>query len=217
MLYDSRRFTAGDPAVLNPSSYGERAQPVQVGGRQAAWFVQGEGWEGVLRGYRRGGLVAKISRKSYIWTGEDGTRAFREFRLLARMRVQGLPVPAPLAAGYWRRGLTYQAAILIERIPDVRPLARDLSEAACIAAGQSIAAMHAGGVWHADLNVFNILLDAEGVAWLIDFDRGRDGGVTAAEREGNLQRLKRSLIKVCGADGEAAWTRIVAAYRAAGG
>nr|WP_205730920.1 3-deoxy-D-manno-octulosonic acid kinase [Bordetella hinzii] len=217
MLFEARRLSPPDPAVLDPASYGAGARPVQAGGRQAAWFVQGPGWEGVLRGYRRGGLIARIARQAYVWTGEARTRCFREFRLLARMKAAGLPVPAPLAAAYWREGLAYRAAILVERLPGVRPLAADLAPAACQAAGRAIAAMHAAGVWHADLNAYNILLDPEGRAWLIDFDRGRDGGVSAGQRQANLRRLQRSLVKVAGARGQQAWQAIAEAYRAAGG
>lgn len=216
MLFDPLRIPDPDPVLLRPDAYGTSAQPVQAGGRAAAWFVAGAGWQGVLRGYRRGGLVARISREAYLWQGEERTRPFREFRLLAAMRAQGLRVPAPLAAGYWRGGLIYRAAILIERIPDVRPLAQALEPAACEAAGRAIAAMHAAGVWHADLNAYNILLDAAGDAWLIDFDRGTGGGVSAPARQANLDRLKRSLVKVAGEPGAAAWDRIVAAYRATG-
>ncbi|CPP73038.1 3-deoxy-D-manno-octulosonic-acid kinase [Bordetella pertussis] len=89
-------------------------------------------------------------------------------------------MPAPLAAGYWRYGLTYRAAILVERIP-----------------------------------AFNILLDPGGLAWLIDFDRGTAGGVSERGRQGNLARLRRSLVKVGGERGQDFWQRLEPAYRAA--
>lgn len=65
MLADPRLGESG-PEVFNPAHYGDRARPVDAGGRQAAWFVQGQGWQGVLRRYRRGGLIAKISRDTYL-------------------------------------------------------------------------------------------------------------------------------------------------------
>ncbi|MCD0504860.1 3-deoxy-D-manno-octulosonic acid kinase, partial [Bordetella petrii] len=201
------------PHWLDPAWYGEHARPVDAGGRQAAWFVRGEGWQGVLRGYRRGGLVARISRDAYFWQGEARTRSFREYRLLAWMRERGLNVPAPLAAAYWRQGLAYRAAILVERIEQVRPLAHLLDEPVWDAAASAIAAMHRHGVWHADLNAFNILLDAQGHAWLIDFDRGTAGGVSARARRANLLRLRRSLQKVGGDKGLAFWSRLDQAYR----
>ena len=123
-------------------------------------------------------------------------------------------MPAPLAAGYWRHGLSYRAAILVERIAQVRPLAHVLDEPVWDAAATAIAAMHRLGVWHADLNAYNILLDPRGSAWLIDFDRGRSGGVSAGARRANLLRLRRSLQKVGGEAGLAFWARLDQAYRA---
>ncbi|MFJ0764308.1 3-deoxy-D-manno-octulosonic acid kinase [Bordetella bronchiseptica] len=215
MLYDAARIEAPGPALFDPSSYGAAAQPVAAGGRQAAWFVATPGWQGVLRGYRRGGLAARVSHDAYVWQGEARTRGLREYRLLAHMREQGLAVPAPLAAGYWRHGLTYRAAILVERIPAARPLASLLDEPAWEAVARAIAAMHRAGVWHADLNAFNILLDPGGLAWLIDFDRGTAGGVSERGRQGNLARLRRSLVKVGGERGQDFWQRLEPAYRAA--
>ena len=212
MLCDPRLGQA-DPRLLDPGSYGDRARPVDAGGRQAAWFIEGDGWQGVLRGYRRGGLVARVSRDAYFWQGESRTRSFREYRLLAMMREQGLSVPAPLAAGYWRHGLTYRAAIIVERIPDVRPLAHLLDEPVWDAAATAIAAMHRIGVWHADLNAFNVLIDAQRRAWLIDFDRGTAGGVSESQRRANLLRLRRSLEKVGAERGVALWDRVDQAYR----
>ncbi|WP_154584456.1 lipopolysaccharide kinase InaA family protein, partial [Bordetella pertussis] len=112
-------------------------------------------------------------------------------------------------------GLTYRAAILVERIPAARPLASLLDEPAWEAVARAIAAMHRAGVWHADLNAFNILLDPGGLAWLIDFDRGTAGGVSERGRQGNLARLRRSLVKVGGERGQDFWQRLEPAYRAA--
>ncbi|SAI68034.1 3-deoxy-D-manno-octulosonic-acid kinase [Bordetella ansorpii] len=212
MLWNAARLGDTPPARwFDPEAYGGLASPVAAGGRQAAWMVAGQGWQGVLRGYRRGGLVARISRESYAWRSEDRTRSFREYRLLAALHAQGLRVPVPLAAGYWRRGWSYRAAILVERVPDVRPLAHALDASPDEVAG-AIARMHRAGVWHADLNAFNILLDAQGHAWLIDFDRGKAGGLSNRARAGNLLRLRRSLRKVAGEQGEACWRRLQAAY-----
>ncbi|CFU11478.1 3-deoxy-D-manno-octulosonic-acid kinase [Bordetella pertussis] len=99
--------------------------------------------------------------------------------------------------------------------PAARPLASLLDEPAWEAVARAIAAMHRAGVWHADLNAFNILLDPGGLAWLIDFDRGTAGGVSERGRQGNLARLRRSLVKVGGERGQDFWQRLEPAYRAA--
>lgn len=216
MLFDPRRVRDPGPALFDPGAYGAGAQPVGAGGRQAAWFVQGGAWQGVLRHFRRGGLAARVSRDAYVWRGEAATRSFAEYRLLQALHRQGLPVPAPLAAAYWRRpaGPLYRAAILVERLPGVQPLADRLPRGEWTAVAGAVVALHRAGAWHADLNAYNILLDPAGKAWLVDFDRGRAGGVSGAQRRGNLERLRRSLRKVGGDEGLRYADRLEAEYRA---
>src|SRR5690606_31485881 len=136
--------------------------------------------------------------------------SFAEFRILQFLHDEGLRVPAPLAGAYWRSGLFYRTAILIERIPDVRTLALALEAPQAVA--QAIFAMHEAGVWHADLNAYNILLDEAGQAWLIDFDRARRRAMGAKLRHANLLRLRRSMIKVAGEKGLDCWVQISRAY-----
>ncbi|WP_155196211.1 3-deoxy-D-manno-octulosonic acid kinase [Orrella sp. JC864] len=203
---------AATPALFDPLAGGAQASAVGEGGRQAAWFVQAGGVPAVLRHYRRGGLVGKLVRQSYLWQGEARTRPFAEFCVMARLHAAGLPVPAPLAAAYWRGGLSYRGALLTERIPGARALARRLDEPLWEPAARVIAALHAQGVWHADLNAYNLLFDAQDRPWLIDFDRAREGPLSAAQRLGNLRRLARSLEKVAGPQGVAYGQRIMQAY-----
>lgn len=217
MLSDARRLADAGPEIFNPAHYGDRARPVDAGGRQAAWFVEGQGWQGVLRRYRRGGMIARISRDAYLWNGESRTRSFREYRLLAALRAQGLPVPAPLAAAYWRQGPIYRAAIVVERIPGVRPLAKALAEPLWQPVADAIVRMHRVGVWHADLNAFNILIGNDGRVWLIDFDRGTQGALSERQRQANLDRLRRSLRKVAGEAGDRFWMRLRDSYWTAWG
>ncbi|MGB6007220.1 3-deoxy-D-manno-octulosonic acid kinase [Castellaniella sp.] len=189
------------------------AVAVGEGGRQAAWFVEGAHGAAVLRHYRRGGLRARLGRNTYCWLGEGRVRAWAEARVLAHLRSAGLRVPEPLAAAYWRRGLCYRTAILVARIPGARALAGRLDQADPRAVAQAIHAMHAAGVWHADLNAYNILFDDQDHVWLIDFDRARPGVVRPARRRKNLLRLRRSLVKVAGARGAQWWDALDGAYR----
>jgi 3-deoxy-D-manno-octulosonic acid kinase len=220
MRYDPRRLAHPGGFLFDPRAPANAAVPVGEGGRQAAWFTQGEYGAAVLRHYRRGGLVARISRDRYVWTGAQRSRSYAEFDLLRYLHARGLPVPAPLAAAWWRSGLTYRAAILIERLPGVTALASTLQPSRVARPGYSsqqavaaaIHALHRAGVWHADLNAYNILLDPQGAAWLIDFDRGRRGRLTPRQCRGNLLRLRRSLLKVAGERGLAYWQGLEQAY-----
>ncbi len=177
--------------------------------------------DAVLRAYRRGGVIARLSRDWYWWRGSAATRPFREFRLTAAMHQEGLPVPRPLAARYVRSGLGYRAALITERIADARTLAECVQANAGIdwsAIGRMLAQFHARGLWHADLNAHNILIDKAGTHWLIDLDRGRLRSPNGAWRQGNIDRLQRSLIKLGALDrvddfAASAWPALLAAYR----
>lgn len=201
----------------------------QRGGRGAVRFFDSALGSLVLRSYRRGGLIGRWVRRHYLWTGESRTRCFREFHLLQRLAELGLPVPAVVAAGYVRHGVGYRAELLMRAIPDSRPLAQylaglDVAQSRALAAdlGRLIARFHQHGVYHADLNAFNVMVDGQGKLWLIDFDRGelRRPGVTW--QHANLQRLHRSLLKTApqwvtptGLGVEAFYAVLVEAYQAA--
>ena len=153
----------------------------------------------VLRHYRRGGLVAKISHDLFWRTAVHESRAMREFMLLRLMRSWQLPVPLAVAARHHGRGLFYQADILIGLIPDTLNLAqclvqRPVQQAEWEAIGRAIRRMHDHQVFHSDLNIHNLLLDTQGRAWIVDFDKCglRPGEDWKAQ---NLARLQRSLRK----------------------
>ena len=195
-------------------------------GRGAAWFVGDHSGDYVLRHFRRGGAVAALSADRYLATGAEASRAFREFRVLATLHRRGLPVPQPAAAGYWRRGLLYRAALVTVRIAGVETLAARLATGPLEAStwralGATVARLHAAGACHADLNAHNLLVDDRGRCFVIDFDRARlrrPGRWRAA----NLARLRRSLDKLaatgplhCDASDWAAFTDAYAASSSA--
>ena len=157
-------------------------------------------------------LAAKISDNRYIWQGLRRVRSFHEFEILRALYEAGMPVPRPYAAVYWKSRFTYQAAIAVERLHDVQALASALDVADCEQVARSIYAMHEHGVWHADLNAYNVLLDEDGRAWLIDFDKASRTVLSPERRRANLLRLRRSLTKVAGQRGLAWWERLNHSY-----
>jgi len=187
---------------FQPDWWGTAATAVVRGGRGSAWFLHQGQAHWVLRHYRRGGWVASVSERSYVFTGIDQVRSFAEFRLLNRLVDQGMPVPQPIAAWFERpTAITYHAAIIVGAITDAVPFSAYLDGATPTlwrAVGQLIRRFHDVGLDHADLNCNNILVTTEGL-YLIDFDKG----VLRPERDGptrwkmrNLQRLRRSVDKL---------------------
>ena len=200
ILGDAAWAKQAEPGWFDPAWWGERARPVDSGGRGGAWFVRGPFGEAVLRLYLRGGFAAQLSRDRYWWRSAAATRGFAEFRLTRDLRQESLPAPEPIAACYLREGLTYRAAILLRRIDGVRSLADRMAVAGAEApweeTGRLIARFHRAGLDHADLNAHNVLFDAAGQGWLIDFDRGRIRVPETRWRARNLARLERSLLKL---------------------
>ena len=200
VLFDQRQFRKVDPAWFDPAHWGENARPVPSGGRGGAWFVDAPFGRALLRHYLRGGWATIISRDRYLWRSAARVRSFAEFRLTGALHARGLPVPRPLAAWYLRHGWGYRAAILLERLVDVRSLGERMGAgtAPWREAGQLVARFHRAGLDHADLNAHNLLFDAAGRGWMIDFDRGRLRIPATGWRERNLARLQRSLRKLAG-------------------
>jgi 3-deoxy-D-manno-octulosonic acid kinase len=203
ILYDASRLRK--PAVeLFETAYWQKQGGLQqrAGGRASVAIVTTGDERWVLRHYRRGGFIARLSHDSYLWLGAARTRSFAEWRLLAELRRRGLPVPAPIAARYVRGLLTYRADLITEHLPDSRTLADAITAAQLpreqwLAVGGTIAAFHREGVHHADLNAHNIMIE-HAVAprvFLLDFDRGRIEARGSWEQD-VLARLRRSLEKI---------------------
>jgi 3-deoxy-D-manno-octulosonic acid kinase len=199
------------------------AVAVETSGRGAVLVVASGDEKWVLRHYRRGGLVARFVDDHYLWLGAERTRAFREWRLLRRLRAAGLPVPNPIAAHVYRTGVIYTADIITTYLPDTRKLSWFIEQGRVPPdcwrkVGTMIRAVHDHGVDHPDLTAHNVLLDGEGNTFLVDFDNAhvREPGDW---RRGGMDRLNRSLRKVALETGTefdaAAWAEVEAGYAAA--
>jgi 3-deoxy-D-manno-octulosonic acid kinase len=213
ILYDASRVRKPIESVFDRGWWAANGTIEEVtGGRASVFLLRHEEDSWVLRHYRRGGFIANISADRYVWTGESRCRSFAEWRLLARLRSLGLPVPVPIAARYVRRTLTYTADLITEFLHDTISLAKAMTssqvhEAVWHSVGRTIASFHAQGVHHADLNAHNVMLRLPSShselepgrhspdVFLLDFDRGqiREPGEWEAEV---LQRFRRSLEKV---------------------
>lgn len=201
-LFDAGLAPSPQPDWLDQERWLAQARAQAVaGGRGGALFVDTPIGTCALRHYHRGGFAARLSRDGYLWSGSKRTRAFREFRLLAALADAGLPVPAPVAARYQRDGLRYRADLMTRLVPDAQTLsarvaAQQLDGTLARGVGATLARFHRFGAWHADLNAHNILVDAGGAVWIIDFDRSRLRRPQLAWQRANLARLRRSLDKL---------------------
>lgn len=222
-LFDCDLIETATDAVFDPQTYAAAGTLTgQAQGRGTAWFVDLAGVPCVLRHYRRGGLVARLSEDCYCWSGIEGSRAWREWRLLQHMFDKGLPVPCPVAARVQRLSLFYRADIITRMIADTRSLARYLSEGPLAGAhwqniGAVLRRFHDAGIYHSDLNAHNILLNQRDEIFLIDFDKGEQRSPAASWQQANLARLHRSLRKLqgqmptCHFD-ETRWQRLLVGY-----
>jgi 3-deoxy-D-manno-octulosonic acid kinase len=203
ILYDRLVIREINEARFEPGGW-LHAEPVAgtqgSSGRGSTLFVGNVPRQFVLRHFVRGGLVSKLVHDKYVWAGEEATRSFAEWRLLAKMAARGLRVPRPAAARYVRHGLFYTADIITVRIPKVRPLselvaARRLDADTWQSLGAAVQSFHAQGVYHPDMNAHNLQIDEDGDLWMLDFDRGelRQPGPWQQQ---TLRRLHRSLEKI---------------------
>lgn len=197
----NRPFMQLDASIFSLQHWAQVTE-VTDGGRGNAYLVANGEQKCVLRHYRRGGLMAKVAQRGYLYLGLKKTRAWQELRLTMQLHQLGLPVPQPVAAYVWRHGLYYQAALLTKLLPDAQQLSQlqhELSGEEWRELGRLIARFHQAGAYHSDLNAKNILR-SQGQWYLIDWDKGamRPAGVWQQQV---LARLQRSLHKLAQAEG----------------
>lgn len=193
------RFAAGGWLHAEPV-----AGSLRAAGRGNTLYVGNVPRQFVLRHYLRGGLAGKLVRDAYVWTGENSSRPFAEWRMLAKMADSGLRVPRPAAARYCRRGPFYTADIITVRIPHVVALSEYIAgdapaEGFWASIGAAVQDFHANGVYHADMNAYNLQVDNDGDLWMLDFDRGKLLPPGPWQQK-TLSRLHRSLQKIVALD-----------------
>jgi len=200
-LYDANRIEHFYPEMLD-STYWQKNNAVlgSAQGRGTTWFVQYQKQQWVLRHYYRGGLIGKMNKDYYCFTGQQATRAAREFELLKTLQQLNLPAPNPIAYRVIRKGFLYQADLLSERIVEAEDLVAKLSTSTISdllwrKIGETIRSFHHHGIYHHDLNAHNILIDKQNKIWLIDFDRGEQRKVASHWQQANMTRLLRSFNK----------------------
>ena len=188
--------------------------PLETEGRGRLLRFPYKGGYGLIRTYLRGGVVRHFLKDRYLLDN----RPFRELALHSYAYEKGLSVPKPLGVCWERNGPWFRGAIAAIEVDAINLLdyLRTVGSNSCSTVGQSdrsdtsdrsdleatlrdcgllIRRMHDLGIWHADLQLRNILVGVEGPL-LIDLDKARvRGSLGSWRRARNLLRLRRSFQK----------------------
>jgi len=188
----------GAEAILRALTEADSAPADTPGGRGAlSRFSWLPGRDGLVRPCRRGGVMRFLGR-NYVLEN----RPLREFEAHCEAVARGIPAPMPLGVAWQRTGGFLRGALATEAVdaPDLLawlraaenadPAGREKTLRRC---GALVRKMHDAGIWHADLQVKNLLVSPEG-PMLIDFDGARVGAPPGnVNRARNLLRFRRSL------------------------
>ena len=112
MLYDTQRTSNFSAEFFEPE-YWRKHDAIEgtARGRGTTWFIRTGDSSFVLRHYRRGGLMAKISKDRYWWRGENETRCLR--RVVSHLS----PASRGLARAHAHRGALQRAGPVLSRRP----------------------------------------------------------------------------------------------------
>ena len=167
-----------------------------------------DGETALVRSYRHGGLLRGFTRE---WFFTWPPRPFRELAITEELRRRGLRTVEVYAAGVHRIAWPFYRGWLVTReLREASDLWAALQNdgvkcgglrAALKGAADAVRAMHRAGVYHADLNLKNILIRAAdgGVeGYVIDLDKARlfSGKLPLELANKNLHRLLRSARKL---------------------
>ena len=100
--------------------------------------------------------------------------------------------------------LLHEAVIGAKSVLDIL-IERPLSEEELERIAKTIALFHSKGVYHADLNINNILFNDISDVYIIDFDRGEIRAPNPQWQQSNLARLERSFLKEQGRNDAFNW------------
>lgn len=159
---------------------------VGLDGRGMVKRIKLENTNGVLKSYRRGGVIGKVLKNFHVKFTKS--RSELEFDCLAKMAKLGVNVSEPIAFIH-TAGILYSAWLITKEIPASRsladlsvenePVARDVVAKAAI----EIVKLIKMGLLHLDLHPGNVLLGGDKQVYLIDFDK-------ASSYKGSLRDLR---------------------------
>ncbi len=182
--------------IANALLHAQGCTPWRCGGRGQIVSFPYKGGMGLIRRYLRGGFIRHFLKEGYLFQN----RPCKEFKAhLAALECE-IPTP-PLLGVMWEcRGLWVRGAyatqcmkgLTLDVYLESTPPHADTMLQRC---GQWIRSMHDANIWHADLQVKNILVTESG-PYFLDFDNAHvNRPVSRLQRARNLLRLRRSFEK----------------------
>lgn len=186
----------------------ERGESGRLYGRGVLRRVDiGGGGAALIRTYRHGGLLRRLTGEVFFtWPA----RPFSELLVTEQIRRGGIPtveILAAVVARIW--GPFYRGWLVTREIRGARDLWSALQDGISQqtvrlllkAVAWAVRRMHGEGIFHADLNLKNILVrmeDGKIGVYIIDFDKARlyPGGIPSPLINRNLNRLLRSVQKL---------------------
>ena len=156
-----------------------------------------------VKQYAHGGLLRHVTGGHFICVGPS--RSLLEFSMLERVRALGINAPRPLV--FVNKGsFFYRSWLFMEEIVDSRNLAQisastdandaDVLHDGMVKLGQQVLTLIENKIFHVDLHPGNVLIDASGRVFIVDFDKAREfQGSTDTLRDLYLRRWRRAVIK----------------------
>ena len=190
--------------LLNPPGLWKRSSPSNhLMGRGDVLLITGKQDEVVVRKYRHGGLLRRLTGDLFFF----GARPFQEVAVTEEVKSAGVPTVEILAAiidrgwGGWYRGylITRYLSTATDLISYLDEEPQGERRKAVIAkAGEAVKRMHQRGIYHADLHLKNFLVEGKSSkVYLIDFDKSKVfPRLGSPKRMKNLKRLDRSAEKL---------------------
>ncbi|MBL7661133.1 phosphotransferase [bacterium] len=151
-----------------------------TGGRGGSFYYKSSPKGLIVRQYLRGGMMRFVSHDKFVSLSKDPLlyRPFRELQILNYLACNNVSVPEVMAASVKRSGFLYRGMLATTVIEGSRNLA-ELNQKNCElvlierfaekAAEQALDVLKLG-IFHPDLHPANVIVDAAGNIYLIDFD-----------------------------------------------
>ncbi len=165
---------------------GDVLEPTKpLGGRSAPVYGSVEGLGRiVIKQYHRGGLMERILKDRYLRGGSPRSRI--EYEMLLHASRQGVNVPTPLGFITRGKGMLYSCWLVTREIPKARTLAdisledEDYASGRMADVARQVGKIIENRILHRDFHPGNVLVDATGRPYIIDFDKASITRMTKA-------------------------------------